>query len=43
MGVHTGQPRGVACMHTLGAEHSGVSVRVGIACTSLNGMAGDLQ
>ena len=41
-GAHRPAPGGGVYAH-IGAEHSGVSVRVGIACTSLNSMAGDLQ
>ena len=41
-GAHRPAPGGGVYAHIV-AEQSGVSVRVGIACTSLNSMAGDLQ
>ena len=41
-GAHRPAPRGGMYAHIV-AEQSGVSVRVGIAYTSLNSMAGDLQ
>ena len=41
-GAHRPAPGGGVYAHIV-AEHSGVSARVSIACTSLNSMAGDLQ